>query len=563
VTAAVRPQALAPTRRPRLARARQLAPVGYLALAMLAAVAILPSALRPPPDPSNESGAISPDAPPDPSAPPQLLQSQQQAAGSGAGAAAGGAPTTTTPGAPVVATTVPAPRAASGQCFGKPPRQVESVYAGACVPGFVGDNGGSTYKNVFANEVRIGFNQIGSPPAGRVPDAATPDETPETRTARVLSVYFNKRFETYGRKVVIYGLASTDYDDAPAQGALAETAEKEYRLFGSFDLNTYFCEEIARRKLVAFCNGEPHATFERNRPYLFSFLPDAEQVMGFTAEYVCKTLKDKPARFGGPDVNGQPRKIGYVTEFNGSGGFPVAMWREAYGRECGGVDVVEVQLASGSEPSAWSAAIAKLRTEGVTTVIDGARLANTIGLMTTAGAAYTPEWVLVSNGNDLDLPGATFPASQAAHMFAVSGWEMALPFQESECYRAYKSIDPDNDPNELTCEALWAYMILFLDGIQGAGPKLTPAAFQKGLYDLGYRYGQAVWSAGGGFGPGDWGYMDNFGEIWWDATATAPQYGTKGAFRWTHGGRRYKRGQLPGDDTELFRRGLSQPPPGS
>ena len=40
-------------------------PIAYLCLAALVAITVLPTTLRPPPDPSNSSAAFSPDAPPD------------------------------------------------------------------------------------------------------------------------------------------------------------------------------------------------------------------------------------------------------------------------------------------------------------------------------------------------------------------------------------------------------------------------------------------------------------------------------------------------------------------
>src|SRR5581483_8860063 len=150
---------------------RNYLPAGYLVGAMLAAVIVLPSALRPPPDPATSSGAINPNAPPNQN-PNQLLESLQEAGGGGAGGGPGGATTTTTPAQKAVsgptATTVPAV-ASLGYCYGNPPRQIPTVYAGPCVGAWHGDNGGATSKNVFPNEIRIGFNNLGSPDKGRVP----------------------------------------------------------------------------------------------------------------------------------------------------------------------------------------------------------------------------------------------------------------------------------------------------------------------------------------------------------------------------------------------------------
>lgn len=555
--------------RPRRRRGglRRSVPLLYLALAMLAAVLVLPTALRPPPDPTTESGAISPDAPPDDN-PEQLIQSNQQASGGGAGAA-GGTSTTTTPGtpgapAPIVTTTTLATKAGSGLCFGNPKRQTESVYAGPCAPGFAGDNGGATAKFVLPNEVRLGFHHGATEPTvGRVSETPRENENGTDRTMRVLQQYFNQRFETYGRKLAFYGLPKGTKPEE--QSAAAAAADEEMGLFGSFNIYQGYCEDVARRGQVVLCNPATHEVYLRNRPGFFSWQMDLTQMQGFAAEYVCKKLVGKPAAFAGADslgTKGRPRKITLVTEVTEEGGISMNVFRDAFKRECNGELVSPVQFASGADPGT-AGAVSRWAVDGVTTVVLGTQAGNTILLQTAASSqGYQPEWVLTSNfGLDFNIVGTLLPKDQAAHTFGVSGWEIAQPPQSKECYRAYHSIDPDNDPDDGVCTNFWHPMMVFADGIQGAGPRLTRDAFQKALFALGYRYGQAPWSIGGGYGPDDYSYMDSVGEIWWDSTADNPENGVPGAYRWTHRGTRWKRGQQTADVSELFTAGISAPPP--
>lgn len=545
---------------------RRAVPLGYLAVAMAVAVLVLPTALRPPPDPSNESGAISPDAPPD-NNPEQLIQSVQQAAGGGAGAAAGGATTTTAaplaPGVtqPVVTTTTIRRKAGLGSCFGTPKRQTESIYAPPCQPAFVGDNGGETAHNVLANELHLSFNHaLGAPPDGPVPEQPASGEGSETRTMRVLQTFVNQRYETYGRKIRFYGTAAASDDTAAL--ATSSTADTQYKVFAAYNLAGAFCQDMARRHLVVFCDPQSHDVYVRNRPGFFSWQMDFDQMFGFGAEYYCKRLKGKPAAHaGGLDLNAS-RKVAIISEQHADFGIPASRFQDAVVRECNGHMEDVVELAPGSADGA-AAAIAKLRADGVTTVILNTTLANTLYLMSAAGQ-YQPEWVLLGNeGLDFNTVAELLPANQSVHLFGVSGWELARRPDDSECYRAYKSIDPDNDPNQTTCTVFWHPMNMMMAGIQLAGPKLTPDAFQKALFSLGHRYEQTPWAIGGGYGPDDYSYMDSVGEIWFDAATQNPETGAPGAYRWTSNGKRYRRGQFDGDASGLFVSGVASPPAGT
>jgi hypothetical protein len=550
--------------RARRTRLRAALASAYLVVALVTAVALLPTALRPPPDPTSESGALSPDAPPDADA-VQLIQSVQQAGGSGAGAGvrvgggpAGAASTTTLPPPPTTAKA----RAASGTCFGNPKRQTESVYSPPCIPGFSGSNGGSTAHNVLPNEVRLSFNHaLGAPPDGRVPDQAQPEESSATRTMRVLNTYVNQRFETYGRHIAFYGTAT---QTSAAEGTTAAaTADESYNVFASYDLQPAFCQDMVRRRTVVFCDPQEHGFYTRNRPGMFSWQMDFDQAFGFGAEYLCRKLQGRNADLSGTE-QGKPRRFAIVTERAPGFGVPADHFSNAFATECGGTIAQPVELASNAEPAVAAAAVQRFRTDGITTIVLNTGNANTLSLMTAAGASYVPEWIVVANqGLDLNVSAQLMPAAQSSHLFGISGWELPHVPQESECFRAYHSVDPDNDPDANTCLVFWHPMNMMLAGIQLAGAKLSPTSFEAALFQLGHRYGQTPWSIGGGYGPDDYSYMDNVGEVWFDPSALAPENGRPGAYRWTFGGARAKRGQISGDTSQLRVSGITKAPPGT
>jgi hypothetical protein len=85
-----------------------------------------------------------------------------------------------------------------------------------------------------------------------------------------------------------------------------------------------------------------------------------------------------------------------------------------------------------------------------------------------------------------------------------------------------------------------------MNGIQLAGPTLTPKSFEQGMFKYGHPKPLNNWEIGGGFGPGDRSFVDTYAEIWWDASAIDPSTGNPGgAYRYTNAGKRYAYGEMP------------------
>ncbi|MDP1793282.1 MAG: hypothetical protein Q8K63_04005 [Acidimicrobiales bacterium] len=525
-------------------------PALYPAIALAVAAALLPSALRPPPEQTSDSAALNPNAPPDDQS-EQVIQALRQAQGGGAGAEQADSPTTTT---------IPTKRPpASGRCIAG--RQTESVYSASCAPAFMGSNGGATAKNVFPNEVRWGFWHIfGAPPEGDVADSPPPGERGEHRTFRVLEAYFNKRFQTFGRKVNFYGLAGSD--DAAKDQAEAKKASDEYKLFGGYHLNRSFCAPFARDTGPVWCNPQPVEVYKQFAPNFLSFMIDRTAAAGFGAEYTCKKLIGRKAEFSGTERSND-RKISVVTEYGEGTGMSPSVYENALKKECGATfGGKSFQLEGGNAAGGAASAVTQMRSSGVTTVILEVGLVNTIYLMTQAqSVGWEPEWIIINSfGIDFNLIGTLLPQSQARHLFGLSAWEVPRRFEETECFQAYKEIDPDNDPDENSCQLFWHPMVLLMSAIQNAGPRLTPKTFQEGLYKLGHRFPSEPWAIGGGFGPDDPSYMDNVGEVWFSFNAPNPSNDSPGAYVWTYGARRFKRGELPADaGAQLFRHGVATP----
>ncbi|MEY2426031.1 MAG: hypothetical protein QOI61_1603, partial [Actinomycetota bacterium] len=365
--------------------------------------------------------------------------------------------------------------------------------------------------------------------------------------------YFNQHYQTWGRSIVFYGLnSSSTPDEQQAEAVRADTQDK---IFGAYYLWPGFCEELVRRGGVIICNPLRQDIYERHRPGFFSFMMNRDQALGFGAEYACKRLLGRPAKFAGIAVaKDKPRRIGVVAENTPKTRITADVFATQLKNECGGVVRPEDQfeLTTDQDASAAAAAVTRLRQNGVTTVVYETVLTNTLLLMNAADAqGWQPEWVQFSaNGLDFNNNPRLFPPNQRAHTFGLSAWEVPRPNAQQECYQAYRSIDPTTEPDASVCKLYWHEILMLMNGIQEAGPKLNQKSFDDALLRLGHRFPPEEWAIGGGYGPGDYTYMDNVSEIWWDDTAF--DSAGAGAYRWTHGAKRYQRGQFDGDDSKLF-----------
>ena len=539
-------------------RGSTVAPLLYLGIAVLLAVAVLPTILRPPPEQQQSSAALNPNAPPEES-PEVLLQSLQQASSRTAGASGGNEVVAAT-------TTTAVARPGRGSCFGNPPRQVESIYAAPCRAAFVGDNGGATYRNVTGEEVRVGFwHGLVNSPEGPLADTPPPDENAASRTMRVLQSYINRHFELYGRRFRLVSLTPTDTSVAQHK-ATAVRADQEHHVFASIYLAPPYCEEMARRGLPTVCDNVSRSFYERNAPYVYSWLPDLTTTDRLTAELVCKQLKDRPASYtNDAALSTTTRKFGVAVQsdpaVNGerSSKELAGILRESCGVE---VEAVDFNAADDQGTGRLATAMSIFRSRGVTSVIVSAQGGIVAALMSTATAnQYFPEWIFPGQyALDWNSFARIFPPEQSAHAFGVGPNEIARPLDETECFRAYRTEDPTGTPDRQTCLLFWQQLLTVANGIQEAGPELTAESFKDGLWSIGHRlYPGDPHATGGGFGPGDWTYLDSVGLIWWDNAANDPEQNRPGAYHWLHDGQRYVAGEIPVEEPLFFREGITQP----
>jgi len=507
-------------------------PLVYLAAAGVVAAVVLPTSLRPPPDQTNAAAQLSPDAPPEDD-PTTIIQSLQQARSRTAGATGQGgeqdAPGTTT-----TTTVVQAP--SRGQCYGDPPRQFDSVYAPPCKPAFVGDNGGATApRGVTGTEIRIGLSPdlTGTRDCGEIPDEPTPDESGNTRTYRVLRDFFNENLELHGRRMRwFYSCAPDGSSGEEAERARGVRLAEEFKVFASIgEFSGPVAEEATRRGVLHFANivVVPDEYYAARYPLLWGSRTNATKAIEFGSTYLCRRLHGhKPFPTGDALIDYEaPRTYG-ILALDAPDTHSAVVGMQRFMKERCGAEVKVVasyNLDAEDNAQGIATAMSRLRAQNVSTVIF---MGEILTLPVQAQAAdqqrYFPEWYLMGYGGFETAVVLTRSVSptQWRNAFGFSFEEVPLRPEETACWRAYKSMDPANNPDANLCNILFHSMTFLFGSIQEAGPEVNAETVSRALFRAFTRPPDPVWSMAGGFSETDYTYGDYAVELWWSPTATHP-----------------------------------------
>ena len=494
------------------------------------------------------------------------------------------------------------------QCVGTPPRQTEDPTSPPCVPFFQGDNFGTTYQGVTKNEITVlvyldygGYGFAGqfesTPPAGtyvdidkpRLPNcppdngaaASNPDQCDQVliRELKGFSRYFNNRFQTYNRHVHYWAYIASASNTSAAQrrGDAAANVDKlhpfaviDEATFGGF--NQEYDSAMAGQHVLVFSStlgSLPNSYFRKNAPLSWAFFPDVEHWASLYSTYICEKVAKYPVdHFGNPSGAGSPnggkRKFGfwYTTD---PGGPQFTQFAELaiqqMQSQCGVTGVTATYSKNGFTVDASDTGTeaaqgaAKFQSAGVTTVL---YLGGTEGKFSQALSAihYFPEIVVAGNlGND----GIGFGQTQTQDAWqnaSVMTYHIRIHrLQDAPGYRAYKEGDPsgDDEAGTFARDDYRDHFMLF-QGIQVAGPRLSPQSVDQGFHAIQPRTSTDPYSPSLYFDAGDYTMMKDAMEGWWDPQGR-PEGGSTsntnqpGCWRLPLGGRRFAAGKWPaGDD---------------
>jgi ABC-type branched-subunit amino acid transport system substrate-binding protein len=448
--------------------------------------------------------------------------------------------------------------------------KIPLVYSPPCVQPFTGKNGGATSQGVTGNEIKIvvytGDPQKDPLLAGQIRAAgASLDLEPIRQTWQGYVDIYNKMFEMYGRKISVeFYLATGAGSDTTAAkaDAIAIAEKKPFAVLGGpVQSTTVFADELAHRGVL--CLGTcalamPQKLSDQNKPYIYTEGPSPEEAATLTAELIGKQGGPGKAQFAGDDATKNKNRVYGIVHYD----TPDGQYKGLF-------DTLKTQLKkykitpkadqsffldlSRAQENARTI-VTKMKDAGVTTVIyTGDPL--TPGAVTKEATAqdYHPEWILgPSVLADTSIFARTFDQEQWSHAFGVALVPGRTPQDLNGTYNLYQWFHGTPPPNN-TYAVINPSVLLLSNGVQMAGPKLTPQAFRDGVYRYPPSGGDPI-NPQLSFGKhGVWPFVDNYGSddagmLWWDPSAVGEdevhQVGN-GLYRYAGGAKRYTLGKFP------------------
>jgi hypothetical protein len=460
----------------------------------------------------------------------------------------------------------------------------DTIYSVPCVPEFTGDNGGSTFRGVTEDTIRIAvraFPSTANQQATRqeLADAgyATPEVSQEIQ-AQFLE-YFNDNFELYGRRVELvpyvsqFGNSTSEALGQGREGACQDATliVEELDAFGvvgevggagvSGGLSAVFSECAAERELVVFQGAAyyPETFYEDLHPHVWHTAMNCLSLNEHMAEYIGERLAGKPAiHAGDPAMHDRERVFGayspdneqYVTCSEASG----RTLQEEYGVERGSVFRYALDISRFNEQA--QRAILQFKEDGVTTIIASADPIS-VGMMTNHAAEqdYFPEWVISGTaGLDQNNFGRQFNQEVVdGHLFGISQLSSsdAIYGPDAEPPSLYRELTGEEIPKGTTGD--FYGLVQLFDFLQAAGPDLTPENMATGVQTMPVL---------GGDGRPVWSWQEHHTatqdalEVYWDGSAEPgpeePGDDLSGSYVETYDGRRFLPGEWPDEDPPVY-----------
>ncbi len=456
-----------------------------------------------------------------------------------------------------------------------------------CVPVATGPNGGSTWQGVSGSTITVAFYE---PEPGdllsSLPGATDP---PPDMLADIQDfvAMLNRIATTYGRHVVLVPFQGTGLSDDPVAGRadaidVAEDLHAFASIGGPLQTAAYQDELAQRHVLCVGCGlSVPYSDYVQDAPNLWGVLPTPDALLTDVFNFVASQLVGKDAVYAGEAQFRTRKRVFAVVHYDQNppvfGPLTATLTKEFAPK---GVRVVdnESYLLDIPELPTEAATIAEhLAASGATTVVFAGDPIMPIYLTKAAAAiGYFPEWVISGTVfTDTTTLGRLFNQQEWSHAFGISSLPVPLPAPIDAARTLYRWYFGGDPPGLKTANVLLPEVLLLFEGIQLAGPHLTPASFEQGMFNYPVT--------GGGptnplLGYGDKGapplpaYTNpaDYTLIWWDATGTGLDeegvYGT-GVMRYVQGGKRYKSGTppigaLPPFDLSGTVTSYAVPPPG-
>ncbi len=423
-----------------------------------------------------------------------------------------------------------------------------SVYAPPCVPNFHGNNGGNTSRGVTGSTITFSFAVPPSADQTAVNSLAGSAAVHTQAYINDLETYinfFNRQFELYGRHVVLktfqaqgnYLEEDSGQDLAGAQADAQTAASMPAFLDLTFPLYTtqYYEQDLAQNHVIGTGGlGMPISWFEQYYPYLVSYVPTGTAAASGFARAICERMAGLPAVFS-PQYSHTIRRFGLII--------PNTPAYQRIGKDitsrlasiCGIKMAVIEQYTEGDLQSYGTMAaeyIARMKASGVTTVVCGCDPIFPVFVSDAAASQnYYPEWVAIAWGDSVTR---NYNSSEWSHAISQEG--QTRPEQDTVAYEVYLKASGGHPPQEVYYWDAYYQALMVFDGLQMAGPDLTPYSFIRGWMSMPRTPlgGAGIWQGGNSaFSLAD----VNTQLGWWNPNATSNFDGKKGAWENCDGGK--------------------------
>jgi Periplasmic binding protein len=450
-----------------------------------------------------------------------------------------------------------------------------TVYALPCVPAFSGHNGGSTWTGVSATSINVVYYM---PPPNDLTvtiQGATGTQAANLATERAYVAMLNHVAEMYGRHVNLIPYRATgSSSDSVAAAADAVTVAQQLHAFASIGgpLQTPAYQDLLAQNhvLCLACALSPlYSSVQQNAPYVWGQTPTADSLLETAFSYVIDQLSGRDAIWAGDPAWHHRRRSFAVVNYVQNPPVPTPLTAELKKRlTAARVNMAlsqsltyELDLTTLTDQAVTIAA--KLKASGATTVIFAGDPIMPIYLTRACAAVgYFPEWVITGTAfTDTTTLGRYYDQSEWAHAFGISSLAVPIPVQASDAYRLYRWwYGGRTVPSAKTAVLDLAPLVQLFQGIELAGPHLTPASFAEGLFRAPPAGGgpttplEAYGNRGAPPTP-SYSSPADYTFIWYDATAAgSDEQGADGSglLRYVQGGRRYRTGSMPSAPVPMF-----------
>jgi len=281
---------------------------------------------------------------------------------------------------------------------------------------------------------------------------------------------------------------------------------------------------------------------QSHAPYDWSLATDGTDLATGAANYAVQRLcpPGTPAAYAGATLKDKPRKFAGIAPSNELYQASVDVFKRIMGAHGCPLDTYSYTLDLGTESQQAQNLVSQLKARGYTTVICGCDPIFPVYLTGQQSSQnYLPEFVEIGAALvDQDYVGQLYNQQAYAHALGISPNQPTVPYTQTIGYQAYKQEDPSGEPSFFT-NIIYLQLDMLAIGIQMAGPNLTPASFQSGMFGFKPALGPAgLW----GFSKDQYTTPNDFREVCWSPTTVSPNNHKPGAYigtsdqRWTANG---------------------------